>query len=233
MNRTRKRDFKDKLYEQFARIAKALSSGRRLELLELLAQRERSVESLARETDMSVANTSQHLQILRTAQLVEVRRDKLHANYRLADDRVFEVCSAMRSLAESRLAEIERIVGSFLEDRKRLTAISGDELRRRLKNKSVVVLDVRPIMEFSAGHIKGARSIPVDELESRLKELPRSREIVAYCRGPYCVFADEAVAILHARGYKAARLQEGFPEWKTRGFPVSRAISTEGLRHGV
>jgi len=233
MNQARKRDFKDQLYEQFARIAKALSSGRRLELLELLAQGERSVESLARETDMSVANTSQHLQILRTAQLVEVRRDKLHANYRLADDRVFDVCLAMRRLAEDRLAEIDRIVISFLGDRKRLTAISGDELRRRLKNRSVVVLDVRPSKEFSAGHIKGARSIPVDELESRLKELPRSREIVAYCRGPYCVFADEAVSILHARGYKAARLQEGFPEWKARGYPVNRPVITEGLRHEV
>jgi len=172
---------------------------------------------------MSVANTSQHLQTLRAAQLVEVRKDGLHANYRLADDRVFHLCLAMRGLAEDRLAEIDRLVNTFLEDRKQLTAISGDELRRRLKDRSVVVLDVRPMKEFSAGHITGARSIPVNELESRLKEIPRSRQIVAYCRGPYCVFADEAVSILQTRGYKATRLEVGFPEWKARGYPVEHS----------
>ncbi|MBI4470223.1 MAG: metalloregulator ArsR/SmtB family transcription factor [Acidobacteria bacterium] len=220
MDKARKRDFKIELFDQFARMGKALASGRRLELIELLAQKEHTVEDLARLSDMSVANTSQHLKILRSAQLVEVRRLGLYASYRLADERVFRLWQALRELGDSRIAEIDRVVNSFLTDRKSLKAISTEELKRRLKDRSVVVLDVRPPDEYRAGHIPGARSIPVAELKARLKELPRSREIVAYCRGPYCVLADEAVEWLRARGRNALRLEQGFPDWEAQGFPV-------------
>jgi rhodanese-related sulfurtransferase/predicted transcriptional regulator len=215
-----KREFKNELFEQFARVGKALASGRRLEIVELLAQRERTVEEVARLADLSVANASQHLKLLRSAGLVEARKDGLFVRYRLADERVFRLWQALRDLGENRIAEIDRVVHSFLTDRKSLKAISTEELKRRLKDRSVVVLDVRPSDEYSAGHIPGARSIPVSELEARLKELPKNREIVAYCRGPYCVLADEAVALLRSRGLKALRLEQGFPDWKAQGFPV-------------
>jgi rhodanese-related sulfurtransferase len=215
-----KRVFKIELFEQFARIAKALASGRRLELIELLAQKEHTVEDLARLSDMSVANTSQHLKVLRNVRLVEVRKQGLYARYRLADEGVFRLWQALRELSESRIAEIERVVHSLLTDRSSLKAISTSELKRRLKDRSVVVLDVRPPDEYRAGHIPGARSIPVAELEVRLKELPKNREIVAYCRGPYCVLADEAVAWLRAHGRNALRLEQGFPDWKAQGLPV-------------
>lgn len=215
-----KRVFKTEIFGHFARIGQALASGRRLELLELLAQKEHTVEDLARLSDMSVANTSQHLKVLRAARLVEVRRQGLYASYRLANERVFRFWQALRDLGEDRIAEIERVVHSFLTDRKSLKAVSTEELKRRLKNRSVVVLDVRPHGEYCAGHIAGARSIPVAELEARIKELPKNREIVAYCRGPYCVLADEAVAFLRARGRNAFRLEQGFPDWKAMGFPA-------------
>lgn len=220
MDKAGKRVFKIELFEQFARIGKALASGRRLELVELLAQKEHTVGDLARLSDMSVANTSQHLKVLRSARLVEVRKQGLYASYRLADERVFRLWQALRELGENRIAEIDRVVDSFLTDRKSLKAISTEELKRRLKDRSVMVLDVRPRDEYCAGHIPGARSIPVAELEARLKELPKNREIVAYCRGPYCVLADEAVALLRARGRNALRLEQGFPDWKAQGFPV-------------
>jgi rhodanese-related sulfurtransferase/DNA-binding transcriptional ArsR family regulator len=222
-----KRDFKDRLYEQFARIGKALSSGRRLELIELLAQRERSVEELAKDTALSVANCSQHLQILRAAKLVEVRRDGLFARYRLADETVLRLWLALREIGESRLAEISRLVESFRGDRRALEAISFDELRRRLKARSIVLLDVRPAEEYDAGHIPGARSMPVSELKRRLRELPKARQIAAYCRGPYCVLADEAVALLRSRGFRAVRLEGGLPDWKAQGLPVELCASTE------
>jgi rhodanese-related sulfurtransferase/DNA-binding transcriptional ArsR family regulator len=219
MDDSTKREFKDRLYEQFERAAQALSSARRLELLDLLAQREWSVEALAAETGMSVANTSRHLQILRAAQVVEVRREGSYLFYRLADERVFRVCQALRELAEVRLAEIDRIVQTFLKDRNALDGVSVAELRRRLKDGGVV-LDVRPGGEYRAGHIAGARSVPLAELEARLREIPKDQEVVAYCRGPYCVFADEAVALLRARGYRARRFELGFPDYKARGLPV-------------
>jgi len=223
MNIATKRQFKDRLFEQFARIGKALSSGRRLELLELLAQRERTVEDLAAETAMSVANCSQHLQILRSAQLVDVRRDGLYARYRLADERVLSLWLSFRQLGEARLAEVSRVIDSYLTDRQTLHAITNEDLVARLKRREVVVLDVRPEEEFVAGHIAGALSIPSNELEQRLKELSKRDTVVAYCRGPYCVFADEAVALLRRRGYRALRLATGFPEWKIQGFPVQSA----------
>jgi len=220
-----KRRFKDSLFSEFARIGKALANGRRLELLELLAQGERTVEELANETAQSIANTSQHLQVLRQAQLVLTRRSGTYISYRLADDQVVRLWCALRALGESRLAEVSRLVDTYLKNRPKLQAIDSDELRRRIKDGNTLVLDVRPEVEYAAGHISGARSIPLAEVAERLKELPKSKTIVAYCRGPYCVFADEAVALLQRRGYEAFRLEDGFPEWKTRGFPV-----TAGLR---
>ncbi len=220
MNTTTKRQFKDNLYEQFARIGKALASPVRLELLDLLVQTERSVEDLAREMDMPIANCSQHLQILRAAQLVTTRREGTFIYYRLADERVFRVWQAMRDLGEARLAEIDRIVETFLTERHSLEPISAQEVMQRLQEGTIVLLDVRPEAEYRTGHLPHARSIPVEELEQRLEELPGDQEIIAYCRGPYCVFADEAVAILRARGYRVRRLNEGVPDWRELGFPV-------------
>ncbi len=220
MDVQRKRAFKDRLFEQFARIGKGLASGRRLELLELLAQRERTVEELSQETGMSFANTSQHLKALREAQLVDVRRDGLYARYRLADEHVFALWQALRDLGTARLADIRQIVETYLTDRESLLAITCEELKLRLKDGSIVLLDVRPVEEYKAGHLPGARSIPLEELKARLKEIPKKKEIVAYCRGPYCVFADEAVGLLRAHGRKAARLEIGFPDWKALGLPI-------------
>jgi rhodanese-related sulfurtransferase len=216
-----KRRFKNELYDQFARLAKAMASGRRLELIDLLAQGPRTVEALAEESDQSVANTSQHLQVLRHARLVETSRRGNYVHYRLADDYVARLWTAMRSAGEVRLAEVGSLVQTFLGDRGSLQPMSQDELMERLEHRDVIILDVRPVLEYNAGHIAGARSIPIGELNSRLQELPKSRRIVAYCRGPYCVFADEAVMRLRTQGYKAFPLEGGFPEWKLRGFPVT------------
>ena len=221
MESSRKRQFKNELYDQFARLSKALGSGRRLELIELLAQGERTVEALAEQTEQSIANTSQHLQVLRHARLVETTRAGNHIRYRLADDHVLRLWLAFRDVGEARLAEIGALVQTFLSDRERLQAVSSNELRHRIDERSVVVLDVRPAVEYEAGHIHGARSIPITELRTRLKDLPKNREIVAYCRGPYCVFADEAVAVLRNKGFKAFRLEGGFPDWAIQGLPTS------------
>ena len=215
-----KRQFKDQLYEQFARIGKALSNPHRLELVELLAQGERTVEELAKEASLPIANASQHLQVLRAAQLVDFRRDGLYAHYRLSDERVFRVWQALRDLGELQLAEVNRLVQSFLQDRSSLQTFNAAELVERMEAGDVLVLDVRPELEYRSGHIPEARSIPIDELEARLGELPREREIVAYCRGPYCVFADDAVALLHKHGYRARRLVEGLPDWQALNLPV-------------
>jgi len=229
MNLPRKRAFKNQLFEQFERIGKAIASGRRLELVELLAQGERTVEDLARESGMSLANTSQHLKALRQAQLVDVRRDGLYAYYRLSNDRVFALWQSLRDLGDAQLADVRRIVTTYLQDRKSLAAISSKNLLQRIKERSVTVLDVRPQDEYRAGHIAGARSIPVSELQARLREIPKGREIVAYCRGPYCVFADEAVKFLLSTGRKAVRLESGFPDWKAQGLPVATAgLLSEG-----
>jgi rhodanese-related sulfurtransferase len=224
MKNLTKQAFKVELFEEFARIGKALSSGRRLELLELLAQGERAVEELALETEMSVANTSQHLQVLRSAHLVAVRRSGTYAKYRLSDDHVLRLWLSLREVGEIQLSEIERLVESFFKDRKGLEATTCEDLLQQLEAGSVIVLDVRPEQEYRAGHIPGARSIPLNELETRLKEIPRKKMIVAYCRGPYCVFADAAVKTLQKRGFRAIRLTEGFPDWKMRGFPVETAL---------
>jgi rhodanese-related sulfurtransferase/DNA-binding transcriptional ArsR family regulator len=216
------REFKDRLYGQFARLGKALSSPHRLEMLELLAQGERSVDSLATELGVSVANASQHLQALRHASLVESRKDGLFVHYRLADPEVFELSKVIRSVAERRLVELERLVNEHFASRTDTEPVPMDELLRRARSRQVVILDTRPAREFVAGHIPGSLSMPVDDLQRRLKELTRSREYVAYCRGPYCIYADRAVEILRANGRRARRLAEGFPEWRSAGFPVSQ-----------
>src|SRR5919206_4206505 len=192
------REFKDRLFGQFARIGKALASPRRLEMVDLLAQGERTVEEIAKETSMSVASASQHLQALKAARMVEVRHDGLYMHYRLAGEDVFRTWQAVRALAESRLYEVDGVVEDYLVDRDALEAVDAAESMERLSAGSVVVLDVRPEEEYRAGHIPGALSVPVDTLEAALQTLPKDREIVAYCRGPYCVFSDEAAAPLRA-----------------------------------
>jgi rhodanese-related sulfurtransferase/DNA-binding transcriptional ArsR family regulator len=214
------REFRDRLYDQVGRIAKGLDSPRRLEMLEVLAQGERSVEDVAGQTGLSLANASRHLQVLRGARLVEARKEGLRAFYRLAEPQVYDAVRAIRALAESRLAEIDALVRSYLKTRDDLEAIPREELLRRAREGSVVVIDVRPPEEYRAGHIRGALSVPLDELEGRVRELPARKEIVAYCRGPYCLMAYQAVETLRAKGRRARRLVEGLPEWRAAGFPV-------------
>jgi rhodanese-related sulfurtransferase len=215
-----KRDFKDRLYGEFARIGKAIASPHRLEILEVLAQGERTVESISSETGLSVANTSRHLQQLRQAQLVITRRDGLFVHYRLSGPEVVSLVVALRQTAEEHLAEVDRVVGDFFGDRGGFEPVTPDELARRMTNGEVVVLDVRPEQEYAAGHIDGARSMPVSAMPDRLDELPGDKTYVAYCRGPYCVYADEAVAMLRANGRTAQRLTEGYPEWWLAGRSV-------------
>jgi rhodanese-related sulfurtransferase/DNA-binding transcriptional ArsR family regulator len=220
MNSAKHRKFKDLIFEQFARIGKALSHPKRLEILDLLAQAERTVEQVARETAMPVANASQHLQVLKAARMVEVRREGLYAHYRLADEGVFRAWRAVRDLGEARLAEVDRVVETYLKDRGAMETVDAVGLMERLADESVVVLDVRPEAEYRAGHIPDALSVPVTSLEAALQVLPKDKAVVAYCRGPYCVFSDEAVAFLKSRGYRASRLTEGYPEWRATGYPV-------------
>jgi len=216
----RHREFKDRLYAELGRIANAIDSPRRLELIDLLAQGERSVEDLAAEAALSVANTSRHLQILRGARLVEARKQGLRVYYRLAEPEVHDVARAVHRLAEKRLAEVDQLVRTYLGSRDELEPVPREELLRRVRAGRTVVVDVRPAGEYRAGHIAGALSIPLDELDERLSELPARKEIVAYCRGPYCVMAYEAVARLRARGRRARRLIDGLPEWRAAGLPV-------------
>ena len=215
------RRFKDAIYEQFAHIGKAVSSPKRLELLDLLCQGERTVDVLAAETGMAVANASRHLQVLRAARLVEAEKEGVFVRYRLADQAVCEFFRSMRLLAESRLAEVEQTKRRFLRARGEMEPVNRDELLGRVRTGAVTVLDVRPAEEYAAGHIPGAISVPLEDLERKLSELPRDQEIVAYCRGPYCVLAIQAVEILRKRGFQAARLEDGVQDWRARGFPVA------------
>jgi rhodanese-related sulfurtransferase/DNA-binding transcriptional ArsR family regulator len=212
---------KTALFDAFARVAKALASGRRIELVDVLANGERTVEALAGEVGLSVANTSQHLQILRQANLVASRRQGTSVHYRLAGPEVFELWRTLRTLAASRLAEVERLAAAYLGGRNDLEPVTREELARRLEDgDDLVVLDVRPAAEYAAGHLPGAVSIPVGELRRRLAELPGDREVVAYCRGPYCAFAHEAVELLGDEGFAARRLEDGFPEWQAARLAV-------------
>ena len=216
-----KRQFKNAIYEQFSRIGKAVSSAKRLELLDLLCQGARTVEALAEQAELSIANTSQHLQVLRAARLVEASKEGLYVTYRVADSAVGDFVRSIRVLAEKQLAEVEQISRRFFEAKRDLEPIDRDALVKRVRKGEVVVLDVRPVEEYHAGHIPGALSMPIQELKRRLSELPKSKEIVAYCRGPYCVFSDQAVELLRAKGFQAVRLDEGILDWRARGLPVA------------
>ena len=212
---------KQVLFGQFAAIAKTLGHAHRLELLEQLGQGERSVEILAQKARLSVANTSQHLQHLRRAGLVTTRRDGKFICYRLADDAVLDLLAALGRIAERNVAEVQQVMRRYFHERDSLEPVSRQELRKRLRAGTVTVLDVRPEDEFALGHLPSAVNIPLKSLEARLSELDPSQEIVAYCRGPYCVLSYEAVEALRARGFKVRRLQDGFPEWRAAGLPVA------------
>ncbi len=212
---------KDALFEGFAEMAKALSSGRRAEIVDVLAQGERSVEEMAAELGQSVANTSHHLRALARAGLLVTRRDGTRIYYTLASDRVGDLWAALREVAKAHAAGLERLAAAYLGDRDGIEVVDRNELAARLEHGAVVVLDVRPPAEFGAGHIAGARSIPISELRRHLKALRKDTEVVAYCRGPYCVYADDAVRELRRRGFNASRLEDGFPEWKRAGLPVA------------
>lgn len=211
---------KHQLFVQFARVGKTLSNPHRLTLLEFLAQGERSVDALARVSGLSIANASQHLQQLRQAGLVTTRKQGQFVHYQLAGDEVVVLLEALRRVAEQHLAEVERLVKTHLTSKDDLEPIAADELLKRMKQKRVTVIDVRPAEEYAAGHVAGALNIPLEELEKHWTELPASREIVAYCRGPYCLLAYEAVAKLRRKGFKARRMEKGFPEWRQAGLPV-------------
>jgi rhodanese-related sulfurtransferase len=208
------------LFDALASVAQALGSGRRAEIVDLLAQGERSVEEIANEIDQSVANTSQHLQVLAGSGLVRSRREGTRIFYRLASERVSDLWAAVRDVAVRHVAEVGVLADEYLGGRDEVEQLSAEELERRLTRDQVVVLDVRPEPEYRAGHIAGARSAPLPELVALLPKLPRRREIVAYCRGPYCVYADDAVRLLRERGLKARRLDVGFPEWRRAGLPI-------------
>jgi rhodanese-related sulfurtransferase len=214
------RRFKTAIYEQFARIGKAIANPSRLELLDLLCQGPRTVEALANEANLGLANTSQHLKALRVARLVEAEKAGLYVTYRLADEQVCQFFRSLRSLAETHLADIREITREFLADRKGLEPVDREALLNKVRDGAVTVLDVRPAEEYRAGHIPGALSIPLKELERRLSDLPRKRDIVAYCRGPYCVLAVEAVEMLRARGFSAFRLEQSVQDWRAEGLPV-------------
>jgi rhodanese-related sulfurtransferase/DNA-binding transcriptional ArsR family regulator len=214
---------KDALFAAFALVASALGNGRRAEIVDVLAQGERSVEELAGEIEQSVSNTSQHLQRLARAGLVRTRRVGHEVRYRLANDRVAELWSALRDVAAEHVADVEVLARAYLGDPTGVEQVCADELAQRISDGRAVVLDVRPRAEYAAGHISGAQSVPLAELEGVVGQLPDDREIVAYCRGPYCVYADDAVRLLRQRGLDARRLDVGFPEWKRAGLPVHLA----------
>jgi len=221
MARMGDRAAKDALYDGFADIAKALGSGRRCEIVELLAQGERRVEDIADELDQSVANTSHHLRAMARSGLVTTRRDGTRIYYRLASDRVAELLAALRDVGAAHAAGLERLAQAYLGERDGIETIDRAELSARLKRREVLVLDVRPEAEYAAGHIAGARSVPIGELRRHLRALPSDAEVVAYCRGPYCVYADDAVRALCKKGFRARRLIDGFPEWQRAGLPVA------------
>lgn len=218
---------KSELYRHLARVGRALASPQRLELLELICQAERPVEALAREAGLTVANASQHLRVLLGAHLVETRREGRRVYYRLADRSVSRLWQTLLTLGRQRLAEVDRLIRDYLESRDRLKPIDARTLWTRLRSREVVVIDCRPAEEYSQGHIPGALSIPLAELGRRLAELPRDSEIVAYCRGPYCVMASQALEVLHRHGLRARRLEGGFPEWREAELPVDVGVAPE------
>lgn len=220
MSEPTRRKAKDELYDAFASVAKALGSGRRVEIVDLLAQGERSVEEVAREIDQSVANTSHHLRSLATSGLVRSRRDGQRIIYRLAGDRVAELWAALRDVAATHVADIDVLAGAYLGARDQVEEVTAEELESRVRKGRAIVIDVRPAAEYRAGHIAGARSIPLERLADGADEFPEGREVIAYCRGPYCVYADDAVRLLTERGISSRRLDVGYPEWSSEGRPT-------------
>jgi rhodanese-related sulfurtransferase len=221
----KKREFKDRVYGELAKITKSMANPHRLEIIELLAQGEFSVEQIAEQTSLPVANASQHLQVLKVAQLVDVTRKGNFIYYRLANSNVFKTWKALRELGVERIATVEKLVKDFRKSNFDFESVTIDELVKKIESGKVTILDVRPASEFKQGHIASAISIPIDELSKRLKELPKRTEIIAYCRGPFCVYADEAVNILTKAGYKATRLEEGFPDWQIRELPIEISLN--------
>jgi rhodanese-related sulfurtransferase/DNA-binding HxlR family transcriptional regulator len=214
--------FKQNLFSQFARVGKALSNGNRLEILEFLAQGERSVDDLAKVAGLTMGNVSQHLQQLRQAGLVESRKAGLKVFYRLSGDDVIDLLNALRAVAERHVADVERLINSYLSVKDNLEPVPRKELLKRVRDGLVTVIDVRPPEEYTAGHLPGAVNIPLEKLKSHLKELKNEKEIVAYCRGPHCVLAFDAVEQLRKKGINARRLEDGYPEWKLAGLPVEQ-----------
>jgi len=212
---------KDALFEGFAQVAKALASGRRAEIVDVLAQGERPVDEIAEEIGQSVANTSHHLRAMASAGVLTTRRDGTRIFYALASDRVAELWAALRDVASEHVAGLERLAAAYLGAREGVEVVDRSELAARLKRGEVMLLDVRPAAEYAAGHIAGARSVPISELRRQLRALPKDADVVAYCRGPYCVYADDAVRELNRKGFRARRLIDGFPEWKRAGLPVA------------
>lgn len=215
-----KRAYKDTVFSELARVSGALSNFRRLEIIDLLAQGEKTVEKIALDTGMSVANTSQHLQVLKNGSLVEIKRQGNHIFYRLSSDKVAEIWKLMRDFGMSRIAEIDRVVKDFREQKQILESVTIDGLLKKMDEGHIVLLDVRPEEEYLSGHIAQSISIPIEQLADRIGELSLDKTIIAYCRGPFCVFANEAVALLKQHNYNAIRLEEGFPDWKLKGLPV-------------
>jgi rhodanese-related sulfurtransferase/DNA-binding transcriptional ArsR family regulator len=228
MDEITERNFRDQIYEQLANVCKAFANEHRLELLELLSQGEHSVEELAQEVGVSVASASQHLQNLRAARLVQVRRSGVRAHYSLADSKVFRAFEMVCRLGEARLAEIDRLLDFYLPQRKPETIVKFEELTGTLDSEDILLLDVRPESEYRYGHIAGAMSAPLTRLEKEMDDLPRERELVVYCRGPYSLLADRAMKILKENGFSVRRLELGFPEWKIRGLPVNEMPVLEG-----
>ena len=215
-----KREFKDKVYTLMAQLMKAMANPHRLEIIELLGQGERSVEEIAAETNLSIANASQHLQVLKQSNLVEIKRKGNFILYRIANDNIYQSWKHFREVGTSNLAEVEKTLNDFRTEKHSLESVKIDELLSRMKSSSVILLDVRPETEFKAGHIRGALNVPIRQLSKRIKELKKSNQYVAYCRGPFCVFADDAVQLLSQKGFVVKRLEEGFPDWKVRGLPI-------------
>ncbi len=216
-----KREFKDKVYSVLSVMVKAMANPHRLEIIELLSQRERSVEEIARETNLSIANASQHLQVLKQANLVQIKRQGNYIHYRLANDNLFKAWINLREIGMENLAEVDKIIKDFRTQKSSLEVISFEELITRMKSGRTILLDVRPELEYEAGHIPDAINLPIEQLMKRTGELSKSKQYFVYCRGPFCVMADEAVQILTKKGFKVKRLKEGFPDWKAKGLPVS------------
>jgi rhodanese-related sulfurtransferase/predicted transcriptional regulator len=217
-----KNEFKQRLLEQFAKVGKALSSPSRLEILEFLAQSEKSVENLTILTGLSFANTSQHLQQLRHAGMVAARKEGQRVFYSLADEGSIDLLNMLRNIAEKNLAEVDQLINSYLKVKDSLEPVEAEDLLERIKDGLVIVLDVRPADEYAAGHVPGSINVPVKELEKQIKKMDNKKEIIAYCRGPYCVLSYDTVALLRNKGFKARRLKDGMPEWKRAGLPVEK-----------